>query len=465
VEAVLEPPNHFLQEEAAMDAAVLPNIRVAEPGEFTVQAPVVPVLRMVEVPVEAEAEQLGHVRREARPGWNAQQVEGVEQQIRERPLDAIQEKVVEATQKILADHGPQNCIGVAVEVQAPNVGWTTIMPGQAVTLWNNNGTTNAGCFASGGYAYIEAVNQMVTGDNVETTVRVRYSTNTCGVTTIGTGGSATGWIDLYDTNYLPKTWAKSDACTKSVYYANKIAMDSNTTAISGWKVRGSTATMKVLYGWMDGECRAAYQGYANGGEWGEAVVYPLRTPAERLREILETRTAPAFISPRIPVPETQDVREQRARETLRRVLGELKFRDFLRKGFVSVRAKSGLIYQIFPGHGITAVFDKAVMVERLCVVLKGDFPPTDSIIMRYLLILNNEEQFRGLAVKHNTTVSGPMRHYPSYNPFDRGFGTSRLPKNPDQRTLVEIFREMKGVKAPAKIVAASTEEVERLAVA
>jgi hypothetical protein len=45
------------------------------------------------------------------------------------------------------------------------------------------------------------------------------------------------------------------------------------------------------------------------------------------------------------------------------------------------------------------------MVDRLCVVLKGDFPPTDSMLMRYLLILNNEEEFGKYAIKHSVSQS------------------------------------------------------------
>lgn len=124
------------------------------------------------------------------------------------------------------------------------------------------------------------------------------------------------------------------------------------------------------------------------------------TPSERLREILAQRHAPLIIATRKSLELTTDIREMRARETLRRVIGEQKYFDFLKKGFVCVRAKSGLTYQIFPGHGITCVYDKGIMVDRLCVVLQGQFPATDSLIMRYLLILNNEDHFRSFAIKH-----------------------------------------------------------------
>lgn len=163
---------------------------------------------------------------------------------------------------------------------------------------------------------------------------------------------------------------------------------------------------------------------------------PRKTPAERLREIIQTRQSPGIIVrkppdhyhfARQPLRVTQDVREMRARETLRRVLGEQKFRDYVKTGFVCVRAKSGLVYQIFPAHGVTAVYDNGKMVERLCVVLVGDFPPTDSLIMRYLLILNNEDEFRAKANTH------------------RLFKQVAANPQPDQRSLVEIFNELKKV--------------------
>lgn len=149
----------------------------------------------------------------------------------------------------------------------------------------------------------------------------------------------------------------------------------------------------------------------------------------RFRQIIDGRCAPNIIirqnDRRKPLPMPADIREQRARETLRRVVGDKKFTNFLRAGFLSVKAKSGLVYQIFPGHGITCVFNQGKLVDRLCVVLQGGFPPTDSLIMRYLMILNNENQFRSYAIKHSTTVQVQQ------------YGTA------DMRPLAEIFKELK----------------------
>lgn len=135
---------------------------------------------------------------------------------------------------------------------------------------------------------------------------------------------------------------------------------------------------------------------------GKDYVRP-KTPQERLKEILQRRQAPMVFASRKPIVAAVDPREMRARETLRLCLGEEKFRSFIKNGFVTARGKSGLVYQIFPGHGITAVYKNGQMIERLCVVFRGDFPPADSLIMRFLLILNDEAEFRSHAIKHGVT--------------------------------------------------------------
>lgn len=172
------------------------------------------------------------------------------------------------------------------------------------------------------------------------------------------------------------------------------------------------------------------QMWSESGNWfiGEHkhVARPLKTPSDRLREIIQTRQAPMVIVSRKPILTPQDDREIRARETLLRVIGADKFQKFLKDGFVSVRAKSGMVYQIFPGHGVTAVYRDGEQIERLCVVLKGDFPPTDSLIMRYLIILNDEARFRSYAIKHHIITKKPQIVA-------------------DQRSLADIFRELKNV--------------------
>lgn len=152
-------------------------------------------------------------------------------------------------------------------------------------------------------------------------------------------------------------------------------------------------------------------------------------PAERLKQIIQSRVAPAVHGSRRALPSAARLTEVRARETLCRVIGQTAFRRFLKNGFVSVKAKSGRVYQIFPAQGFTRVYLHGELIEKLCVVLGGDFPPTDSLIMRYLLILNDEDDFRNYAIRHSVTA----------------FTSTPVPA--DQRPLPEIFASLKAKAA------------------
>lgn len=139
--------------------------------------------------------------------------------------------------------------------------------------------------------------------------------------------------------------------------------------------------------------------------WHDSM--PAPSPRNRLAEIIQDRMAPRVLSGRrahasdgLRRAYASDFREQRALETLSKVVGPEKYRRFIRDGFVTARAKSGRSYQIFPGGGFTRVYKDGIEIERLCVVLQGDFPPTDSLILRYIMILNDEERFRSLAIRH-----------------------------------------------------------------
>lgn len=132
-------------------------------------------------------------------------------------------------------------------------------------------------------------------------------------------------------------------------------------------------------------------------------------PGDRIRQMIRDRMGPAIHRSRTSLSIAMDVREERARQTLRRIIGEQAFRKFIRDGFITVVPKSGLTYRIYPGHGVTEVYDKGIMVDRLCVVLKGNFPPTDSILMRYLLILNDEGEFSKYAIKHTVWDRKPTK--------------------------------------------------------
>ena len=235
----------------------------------------------------------------------------------------------------------------------------------------------------------------------------------------GTGGSVLCAINASNTN------ATTGGLAYRVQWDN--AGDISTCSNLSWETATTTTTTVTsnIIQFRTLDVPYTWQTIGDGcTTWSWLSSQPQKTPAQRLREILDSRMAPGILSSCRPLEMAKDIREVRARETLLRVLGEAKYRDFIRRGSISVRGKSGLVYQIFPGYDFTKVYDNGKMVDRLCVVLQGDFPPTDSLIMRYLMILNNEQQFRGYAVKH-----GAIR--------------PELPQQPDGRSLTEIFRELK----------------------
>lgn len=224
----------------------------------------------------------------------------------------------------------------------------------------------------------------------------------------------------------------TSTCT-TVYSANELAAlysDGNYPYYSAVKAAKAQQAL-----WYDTNCTdtttTATSGYCNYvplgyGNWAwNATGWHVTTPADRLREIIRKNLAPAIIIRRESLRAPADPREAAARDTLRRVLGDDKYRRFLKHGHVSVKAKSGLVYQIFPGHGITKVYRDGQLIDRLCVVMKGDFPPTDSLIMRFLLILNDEQDFRSHAIQHR--ISQPVQRA----------------VQPAQENLAERFKRLK----------------------
>jgi hypothetical protein len=212
-----------------------------------------------------------------------------------------------------------------------------------------------------------------------------------------TGGGSTLWTPA-DSTADPYTYGvdygnTSASTSTSAVIHYKDWVNATTTTSTGWEVyrTGMTAATNAV----------------TASTWGDLTNLKIQwsrikpNPADRLRSMIRDRMGPAIHVKSKTMRHTTCPKEIRARETLKRVLGEDKFRSFLKRGHISVRAKSGLVYQIFPGHGMTRVYDNGQWMETLCVVLQGGFPPTDSLIMRYLLILNDERDFRKHAISHS----------------------------------------------------------------
>jgi len=93
--------------------------------------------------------------------------------------------------------------------------------------------------------------------------------------------------------------------------------------------------------------------------------------------------------------------EWTAMQTLRDMITETEFRKYIKYGFVSVKGKSGKVYQIFRNKWHTKVYLKGELIEEICVRLKNDMPPTDNVIAFKTMIETDEEYFESLGNRYN----------------------------------------------------------------
>jgi len=101
-----------------------------------------------------------------------------------------------------------------------------------------------------------------------------------------------------------------------------------------------------------------------------------------------------------------DPAEQKARELLRELITASEFRNYLRRGFITVKGKSGILYRIFGGYKHMTSYakhddGKYYKHEDICVVFNREMPMTDGVVMRLLLIENDEFSLRKLANVRN----------------------------------------------------------------
>jgi hypothetical protein len=91
--------------------------------------------------------------------------------------------------------------------------------------------------------------------------------------------------------------------------------------------------------------------------------------------------------------------EARARSLLRDVAGDVVCNSYLRRGFLAVRGRSGLVYKIITDRAIRVL---APLVgggyeeyETICIIFKNQsLPPTDAVVMKVMMVLHDEVELR-----------------------------------------------------------------------
>lgn len=179
----------------------------------------------------------------------------------------------------------------------------------------------------------------------------------------------------------------SPATTCSYYYTTDLTSSNSSTI--------TTIEYTYYYDSMTG----ARLSYAPGIEYTPIQIKESKKDLMRnkIREQLRPKVSEKSLKPSF----SQD--EERARRLLRSLIGEERFKKYLRRGLVVEHGKTGLKYAIRPGHEMIRVYHprkdgKHFLFRRLCIVPKDcDLPPTDSVIMRILLIRNDEFAMQKLA--------------------------------------------------------------------
>lgn len=89
--------------------------------------------------------------------------------------------------------------------------------------------------------------------------------------------------------------------------------------------------------------------------------------------------------------------EWRAIETLREMITEKEWRNYIKYGFLLVKGSSGKTYQIPRNKDHTKVWQNGRVIEEICVRIKdNNIPPTDNVIAFKVLIESDEESFKKL---------------------------------------------------------------------
>jgi len=132
---------------------------------------------------------------------------------------------------------------------------------------------------------------------------------------------------------------------------------------------------------------------------------PKKVKREVLRLKIRTSMGPHVAAHCLGRPANEE--EGRARKLLLSLVGEERYRMYLRRGFVVEQGKSGLRYKIKPGHSMVEVLHprkdgKFFKFRSLCIQPKiGGLPSTDAVIMRLLLVRHDEFAMQKLS---NVTV-------------------------------------------------------------
>jgi hypothetical protein len=216
------------------------------------------------------------------------------------------------------------------------------------------------------------------------------------------------WNSLlkYPSIYAPSYDSANYDSTTSITAKAKYIFESTSTILTNYW-NGSTAmsgNYAISAVSTDDDVTGNYD-YTVPGTWTNIpwAVYRV-SKKDVLREKIRRQLAPDIFVRR---PEIWGVEltpeERRARTLLCELVGEKAFVRYVKKGFLMVRGKTGILYKISGGHCKIETFLPQAgggykPYESICIVFKEySLPFTDGVVMRLLLIQNDEFGMRRMA--------------------------------------------------------------------
>lgn len=155
---------------------------------------------------------------------------------------------------------------------------------------------------------------------------------------------------------------------------------------------------------------------------------------------------------RIPLTHEQRVsaQELKARDTLRDMITEWEWRRYVTNGFIMVKGKSGIWYQVFGNGDRLKTYKDGKPFESLCIHTDRECPPSDHVINMKVMIEIDEE-----AVRKGSNIT-PLRCVGNGTPEGDAAAqrlqaeTDALMKQrnqpPQEERLVDIYKRLKPAK-------------------
>ena len=243
----------------------------------------------------------------------------------------------------------------------------------------------------------------------------------------GTDWATTTWAPQMTVRQrvLVPAWATNDprfmkTAVDQAIYGIRAAADVNSGAVVYWPPNGqakvqmtwasnttypvtggytTTPTINVQYVWPQG---VAY-GAGIVGDWG----IPPLSKVDQFRAKIKGNLRPSIEATNGYLMDlNNDPAERRARQLLSDLISREEFRRYLVRGFIMVKGRSGLLYKIYGGYKQMVSYKqdpsgKYEPFESYCIVFRNSkLPATDWVIMRKLIIDNEEFKLHQLAVVH-----------------------------------------------------------------